>query len=190
VTISRLFAGHNLDAAGILPSAEEVETFLADKSPTKTRSTYRQADRSRRVRRLLGVQMVRPAAGFVEAPQFHRHVEFLRLDPPSVKAGQAVDQFANEIFFELRQQPRERRAQLFVLHKDPIDLAETSTEAFLGQRITCARCHNHPLEKWTQKQYYQNGESLHARGNQERERSRRQRGVRQNIPVTSCIRGC
>ena len=25
----------------------------------------------------------------------------------------------------------------------------------MGQRLTCARCHNHPLEKWTQKQYYQ-----------------------------------
>jgi hypothetical protein len=43
----------------------------------------------------------------------------------------------------------------WVLHKDPIDIAETTTLAFLGQRLTCARCHNHPLEKWTQKQYYQ-----------------------------------
>ena len=42
-----------------------------------------------------------------------------------------------------------------MLHKDPIDLTETATEAFLGKRITCARCHNHPLEKWTQKQYYE-----------------------------------
>ena len=29
------------------------------------------------------------------------------------------------------------------------------TQAFLGMRITCARCHNHPLEKWTQREYYQ-----------------------------------
>src|SRR5436190_9409490 len=43
----------------------------------------------------------------------------------------------------------------FVLHKDPIELAENVTQAFLGQRLTCARCQNHPLEKWTQKQYYQ-----------------------------------
>ena len=43
----------------------------------------------------------------------------------------------------------------FVLHKDPIELTENVTQAFLGQRLTCARCHNHPLEKWTQKQYYQ-----------------------------------
>jgi hypothetical protein len=25
----------------------------------------------------------------------------------------------------------------------------------MGNRVTCARCHNHPLEKWTQKQYYE-----------------------------------
>ncbi|MGF2076064.1 DUF1549 domain-containing protein, partial [Enterococcus casseliflavus] len=43
----------------------------------------------------------------------------------------------------------------FVQHKDVIDLSENVTQAFLGQRLTCARCHNHPLEKWTQKQYYQ-----------------------------------
>ncbi|HXA08297.1 MAG TPA: DUF1553 domain-containing protein, partial [Bryobacteraceae bacterium] len=43
----------------------------------------------------------------------------------------------------------------FVIHKDPIDIGENATQAFLGQRLTCARCHNHPLEKWTQKQYYQ-----------------------------------
>ena len=42
-----------------------------------------------------------------------------------------------------------------MLHKDPIDLTETATEAFMGNRVTCARCHNHPLEKWTQKQYYE-----------------------------------
>src|SRR5687767_1475231 len=27
--------------------------------------------------------------------------------------------------------------------------------ALMGFSITCARCHNHPLEKWTQKDYYQ-----------------------------------
>src|SRR5439155_625941 len=26
---------------------------------------------------------------------------------------------------------------------------------YLGVRVQCARCHNHPFEKWTQRQYYQ-----------------------------------
>jgi hypothetical protein len=42
----------------------------------------------------------------------------------------------------------------FVLHRDPIDLTESTSMAFLGLSLTCARCHNHPLEKWTQDEYY------------------------------------
>jgi uncharacterized protein DUF1553/uncharacterized protein DUF1549 len=41
-----------------------------------------------------------------------------------------------------------------MLHRDPLELAETTTVAFLGMSINCARCHNHPLEKWTNNQYY------------------------------------
>ena len=32
--------------------------------------------------------------------------------------------------------------------------AETVAQAFLGLSINCAKCHNHPLEKWTNDQYY------------------------------------
>jgi hypothetical protein len=33
-------------------------------------------------------------------------------------------------------------------------MAENVSQAFLGLSIGCARCHNHPLEKWTNDQYY------------------------------------
>ena len=45
-------------------------------------------------------------------------------------------------------------ANFYVLHEDPPDLAETTSQAFLGMSIGCAKCHNHPLEKWTNDQYY------------------------------------
>jgi hypothetical protein len=34
-------------------------------------------------------------------------------------------------------------------------LNEATSVTFLGMSITCCRCHNHPLEKWTQDQYWQ-----------------------------------
>ena len=34
-------------------------------------------------------------------------------------------------------------------------MAETASQAFLGMSIGCAKCHNHPMEKWTNNQYYQ-----------------------------------
>ena len=45
-------------------------------------------------------------------------------------------------------------ANFYVLHQDPPELAETVSVAFLGMSINCAKCHNHPLEKWTNDQYY------------------------------------
>lgn len=34
------------------------------------------------------------------------------------------------------------------------DVADSVAQAFLGTRIGCARCHNHPLERYTQDDYY------------------------------------
>ena len=31
---------------------------------------------------------------------------------------------------------------------------ETTAQLFLGVRIQCAKCHNHPFERWTQDDYY------------------------------------
>ncbi len=33
-------------------------------------------------------------------------------------------------------------------------MTENVCQAFLGLSIGCAKCHNHPLEKWTNDQYY------------------------------------
>src|SRR5688572_21202541 len=33
-------------------------------------------------------------------------------------------------------------------------MTENISQAFLGLSIGCAKCHNHPLEKWTNDQYY------------------------------------
>jgi len=41
-----------------------------------------------------------------------------------------------------------------VIHTDVTELTETTSVTFLGMSITCCRCHNHPLEKWTQDQYW------------------------------------
>jgi hypothetical protein len=73
----------------------------------------------------------------------------------SVKQNKPWDKFAREIFLSSGSTRQNGALNYFVLHKDTIELAENATQAFLGQRITCARCHNHPLEKWTQTQYYE-----------------------------------
>ena len=37
----------------------------------------------------------------------------------------------------------------------PLDNLNNTTRIFLGTRIGCAQCHDHPFDKWTQKEFYQ-----------------------------------
>lgn len=144
-----------LDAAGILPNAEEVEQFLADKSPNK---------RAKLIDKLLEREEYVDYWAYkwsdlmlVSSRRLRTNAmwSFYNWIRDSVKVNKPWDQFARDIFTASGSTRTNGQLNYFFLHKDPIDLTENVTQAFLGQRLTCARCHNHPLEKWTQKQYYQ-----------------------------------
>ncbi|MCC6589552.1 MAG: DUF1549 domain-containing protein [Bryobacterales bacterium] len=144
-----------LDAAGVLPTPEEVEQFLADTSADKREKLIdRLLERDEYVDywaykwsdlMLVSSRKLRTNAMWA----FYNWIR------DSVKANKPWDQFARDIFTASGSSRQNGALNYFVLHKDTIDLAENVTQAFLGQRLTCARCHNHPLEKWTQTQYYQ-----------------------------------
>ena len=144
-----------LDAAGILPTSEEVETFLADTAPDK---------REKAIQKLMArsefvdywaykwSDLLLVSSRRLNSTAMWAFYDWIR---ESVKADTPWNQFAREIFLSSGSTLENGALNYFVLHKDPIDLTENATLAFLGQRIMCARCHNHPLEKWTQTQYYQ-----------------------------------
>jgi hypothetical protein len=39
-------------------------------------------------------------------------------------------------------------------HRDPFVAAESTAQVFLGLRLQCAKCHNHPFDVWRQDDYY------------------------------------
>ncbi len=45
-------------------------------------------------------------------------------------------------------------ANYYRISRDPTTLAETTAQLFFGIRMQCAKCHNHPFERWTQDDYY------------------------------------
>ncbi|HWC97952.1 MAG TPA: DUF1553 domain-containing protein [Candidatus Sulfopaludibacter sp.] len=144
-----------LDAAGILPTSEEVENFLADKSPAKRAQVI-----DRLVQRDEFVDywaykwsdLLLVSTRRLNSTAMWAFYDWIR---DSVKHNKPWNQFARDIFAGSGSTRQNGALNYFVLHKDPIDLSENATLAFTGQRIMCARCHNHPLEKWTQTQYYQ-----------------------------------
>jgi len=72
----------------------------------------------------------------------------------SVADNKPWDRFARDIITVTGSNLENGEGNFFVLHKDIAELSESTAVTFLGMSITCARCHNHPLEKWTQDQYW------------------------------------
>ncbi len=144
-----------LDAMGVLPTSEDVENFLADKAADK---------RAKLIDRLIQrdefvdywsykwSDLLLVSSRRLNSTAMWAFYDWIH---DSVKQNKPWNQFAKDIFLSSGSTRENGALNYFVLHKDPIELSENATQAFLGQRITCARCHNHPLEKWTQTQYYQ-----------------------------------
>lgn len=72
----------------------------------------------------------------------------------SVQENKPWDNMVRELLTSSGSSRENGALNFYQIHKDPIRLTENTTVAFMGLRLTCARCHNHPLEKWTQVDYY------------------------------------
>jgi hypothetical protein len=144
-----------LDTIGVLPTSEQVENFLADTSADKrTRLINQLIERDEFVDywSYKWSDLLLVSSRRLNSTAMWAFYDWIR---DSVKQNKPWNKFARDIFLSSGSTRENGALNYFVLHKDPIELSENATQAFLGQRITCARCHNHPLEKWTQRQYYQ-----------------------------------
>jgi len=143
-----------LDTTGQLPTPQGIQKFLADTAPDKRRQE---------VTRLLATpeaidywayqwsDLLLVSSNKLSTPALWAFYGFVR---ESVAANEPWDKFVRRIVTARGSSLTEGAGNFYAIHRDPTDLTETTSVAFLGLSLTCARCHNHPMEKWTQDQYY------------------------------------
>ena len=143
-----------LDTTGRLPRVNEVQEFLNDKSPEK---------RTKLVDRLLDTDdfadfwtlrwgdILRSNSKKIKTQGVHK---FRRWIYDSIRTDKPLDQFAHELLTASGSVYENPPANYWRASRDPNDAVETTAQLFLGIRIQCAKCHNHPFERWTQDNYY------------------------------------
>ncbi|MEM0927495.1 MAG: DUF1553 domain-containing protein, partial [Planctomycetota bacterium] len=70
------------------------------------------------------------------------------------RRNQPWDAFVREILTATGRSDQNGATNFYALHQSPEEMTENACQAFMGLSIGCAKCHNHPLEKWTNDQYY------------------------------------
>ena len=73
----------------------------------------------------------------------------------SLAMNKPYDQMARELITARGSTFQNPPANFFRFTRDPKVEMETTTQLFLGVRMVCAQCHDHPFEQWTQNQYFQ-----------------------------------
>ena len=144
----------HLDVIGILPSPEETRNFLADAAPDKrSRLIDMLLDRPEYARfwALKWGDLLRLNAQQVTSAGVHKYHRWL---VRAFAENQPYDAFVRELITAQGSTFEEPAANFYRTTATTTDTLETTAQIFLGARLQCAKCHNHPYERWTQDNYY------------------------------------
>lgn len=72
----------------------------------------------------------------------------------SVAENKPLDQFVRELISARGSTYQNPAANYYRPNRDPASRAKATAQVFLGARLQCAECHNHPSDRWTQDDYY------------------------------------
>ena len=143
-----------LDVCGILPGPDDVSKFLARKDAKKRTKlidelldrpeyadfwTMKWSDVFRSTRKTIQVK-----GTHVFQKWMHNHID----------KNTGFDQIVYEVITSGGSTYANPASNYYRISRDPTTLAETTAQLFFGIRMQCAKCHNHPFERWTQDDYY------------------------------------
>ena len=143
-----------LDVIGILPTLEEVTAFAGDQDPNKRDKAVDQLlDRPEYSKfwALKWGDLLRLTSGQVTNEGVYKYYRWVER---SFRENKPYDQFATELLTATGSTFSNPAANFYRTSKDMNDCVETISQVFLGARLQCAKCHNHPFERWTQDNYY------------------------------------
>ena len=144
----------HLDLLGALPTPAEVDAYVADRRPG-------------RYERLLDRLLAKPEFVAHWAAKWGDllRIESRRLQPQGaaafhewvrtqVQEKAPLDRMARELVLALGDGHRVGPANFSRVPGDAGAHAEFVSQVFLGVRLQCANCHNHPFDRWTQDDYH------------------------------------
>jgi hypothetical protein len=146
-----------LDVTGSLPSIEEQEKFIADKAPDKRAKLIdllldRKEFTEIWVMKFAELLQIRTQqnnqVSYKATLLYHNWLKEKIAD--NVPINKIVQEILSSTGGTFKNPP----TNYYQIEKDTLKVAENAAQVFMGMRIQCAQCHNHPFDRWTMDDYY------------------------------------
>ena len=145
-----------IDIAGSLPTPDELKAFLADESPAKRAAKIDELLERKEFAEIWAMKWSELLMVRTEPNRVDYKPMFLYSQWVTRKIADNVP--LNEIFTELLSASggsfTNPAVNFFQIEPQPQKTAENVAQIFLGIRVQCAQCHNHPFDRWTMDDYY------------------------------------
>ena len=144
-----------LDLVGMIPTYDETTAFLKDTDPKKREKLIDKllADPryARQQAQVFDLAMLTRNHKLVEGQGGYRNRgRFREWLARQFAANEPYDRIAAKIL-----QAEEDGSQLFfAVYNNTDEMVTSVSRFFLATQIQCAKCHDHPFESWTQKDYH------------------------------------
>ena len=147
----------SIDLTGLPPSVEQVKAFLADKRPSIEK-------RDEKIDQLIGSpefiehwtlkwsDLLLSNSKFITEKGSWAFRNWIRR---AVATNMPFDKFVYQLMTASGSTYENPAANYYRISREPKVVMENMTQVFIGTRFQCNQCHDHPFERWTQRQYYE-----------------------------------
>ena len=147
-----------VDIIGRLPTPEQYTAFMADTAPNKREKLVddlltRKEFVELWVMKFAELLQIRTTDN--QTVSYKAALLYYNWLSEKLAAGVPMNKIVQELLGANGGTFKNPAANYFQVTNETLLLAENTAQVFMGMRIQCAQCHNHPFDRWTQNEYYQ-----------------------------------
>lgn len=144
----------SLDVTGSLPSSDTARSFLSDKRKDKRSIIIEELLKSEEYASFWALKwadLLRVEEKTLDSKGVEKIYGWLK---EMIGSGKPLDQFTKDILCATGSTYNNPPANFYRALRAPVNRAEAVAQVFIGTRINCAKCHDHPFENVRQDDYY------------------------------------
>ena len=144
----------SLDVTGSLPSSDTARSFLSDKRKDKRSILIEELLKSEEYASFWALKwadLLRVEEKTLDSKGVEKIYGWLKA---MIGSGKPLDQLTKDILCATGSTYNNPPANFYRALRAPVNRAEAVAQVFIGTRINCAKCHDHPFENVRQDDYY------------------------------------